>query len=465
MIVGIQSGGIGKVDMSQTGGTTDKSKSKDKASGTFADLMNLAATNPNTTTQTADSATMKNDVDAVKQADTTVSGEKKQSDLNKYTRSDAKTETTRTTGAEKAKRNEAPQEAEGDDLKAELLSNKLKKLLNVDDETLQNLLQGLTMQDLLDPAVMKDFILQINDATSVDLLIDESLNNLMQQAMQLLDEVLNVVDETVISTEVPVEELLPEESSSAQTEPQETVVDAEKPQTVEAKTETVAQTTPEEDVTRTDGKSVETQTVDTEVQVTVQTEDAGDSDASADMMKQNAEGVISNLNQAMAQATGEEIAATPFDTSVTQTDIVRQVVDEIRVNLSKDVTSMTLQLNPEQLGKVQIHVSTKNGVMQAQIIAETEAAKAAVESGLAVLKEAFENQDLKVDAIEVMVGTPDYFMEESGAEAQMEQKEQKSGNSTGPVNFTGNSDDDIIEDVSLETEMMKAQGNQVNYMA
>ena len=195
--------------------------------------------------------------------------------------------------------------------------------------------------------------------------------------------------------------------------------------------------------------------------MTVQTEDAGDSDASADMMKQNAEGVISNLNQAMAQATGEEIAATPFDTSVTQTDIVRQVVDEIRVNF----TSMTLQLNPEQLGKVQIHVSTKNGVMQAQIIAETEAAKAAVESGLAVLKEAFENQDLKVDAIEVMVGTPDYFMEESGAEAQMEQKEQKSGNSTGPVNFTGNSDDDIIEDVSLETEMMKAQGNQVNYMA
>ena len=46
MIVGIQSGGIGKVDMSQTGGTTDKSKSKDKASGTFEDLMNLAATNP-----------------------------------------------------------------------------------------------------------------------------------------------------------------------------------------------------------------------------------------------------------------------------------------------------------------------------------------------------------------------------------------------------------------------------------
>lgn len=465
MIAGIQSGGIGNVDMSQTGGTTDKSKSKDKASGTFADLMNLATTNPNTTAQTANSATTKNDVDAVKQADTTVSGEKKQTDLNKYTRSDAKTETTRT-GAEKAKQNEAPQETESDDLKAELLSNKLKKLLNVDDETLQNLLQtaGLTMQDLLDPATMKDFILRINDATSVDLLIDESLNNLMQQAMQLLDEVLQVSDDTMLAGELSVDELLPEEPVTAQTEKPETAVDAEKPQAVEANAEVVAQTT-QEDVSWTDGKSAETQTVDTEVQVTVQTEDAGDLDASADLMKQNAEGVISNLNQALAQVTGEEIAATPFDTSVTQTDIVRQVVDEIKLNLSKDVTSMTLQLNPEQLGKVQIHVSTKNGVMQAQIIAETEAVKAAVESGLAVLKEAFENQDLKVDAIEVMVGTPDYFTEESDAEAQMEQNEQKSGNSTGTVNFTGNSDDDISEDASLETEMMKAQGNQVNYMA
>ena len=47
----------------------------------------------------------------------------------------------------------------------------------------------------------------------------------------------------------------------------------------------------------------------------------------------------------------------------------------------------------------------------------------------------------------------------------MEQKEHKSGNLTGAVNYAGGSDDDINENASLETEMMKAQGNQVNYMA
>ncbi|MBU5476221.1 flagellar hook-length control protein FliK [Eubacterium sp. MSJ-21] len=478
MIVGIQSSGIGKIDITQTGGITDKSKSKDKASGTFADLMNLAVTKPDTTAQTADSEMTKNDVDAVKQADTTVSGEKKKTNLNKYEKTDAKTETTHT-DAEKTKQNEAAQETESDDIKVKLLSGKLKKLLNVDDETLQNLLQtaGLMMKDLLDPAVMKDFILQINDATSVDLLINESLDTLMQQAMQLLDEIPDTTDMTVVSSENPVEKLFPEETKSVQPEEQESVMDAEKPQMVEAKTEILSQAEPEKQEIKmastvikeqTGQKNVdntEVQMIETEVQVTVQTEDAGDSDASADLMKQNAENVISNLNQAMSQITGDEIATTPFDTSVTQTDIVRQVVDEIRLNLSKDVTSMTLQLNPEQLGKVQIHVSTKNGVMQAQIIAENEAAKAAVESGLTVLKEAFENQDLKVEAIEVMVGTPDYFTEESDAQAQMEQKEQKSGKSAGSVNFSSGSDDEINEDMSLKSEMMKAQGNQVNYMA
>ena len=108
MIVGIQSNGIGKIDITQAGGIPDKSKSKDKASGTFADLMNLAVTKPDTTAQTADSETAKNDVDVVKQTDAMISGEKKKANPNKYEKTDAKTETTHT-GAEKTKQNEAPQ--------------------------------------------------------------------------------------------------------------------------------------------------------------------------------------------------------------------------------------------------------------------------------------------------------------------------------------------------------------------
>lgn len=467
MIVGIQSGGIGNVDMSKTSGAADKAKSKDKASGTFADLMNLASTNPSTTTQTANVAATKSDVDAVKRADAAVSDTKKTTDLNKYDRQDAKNVSAKA-NVRKTDQKEIPQETDGTELKAELLSNKLKKLLNVDDETLQNLLQtaGISMQDLLDPAVMQDFILQVNDATSVDLLIDESLNTLMQQAMQLLDEVLTGAGEALNPAELPVDEALPEDTVSGLTETKEPAADTENTQTVEVKTKTVTQTTSEDGVTQ--AKSADAQTADTRVQVTVQTEDAGDSDASADMMKQNAEDVISNLNQALTQVTAGDVMTESYDTTVSQADIVRQVVDEIKLNLSKDVTSMTLQLNPEQLGKVQIHVTTKNGVMQAQIIAETEAAKNAVESGLSLLKEAFDNQDLKVDAIEVMVGTQDYFANGEAGEAQAradaEAGRENRRNGAPGINLQDDSDDEISEDQKLESEMMRAQGNQVSYM-
>lgn len=465
MIVSIQSGGIGKVDMSQTGNAADKLKSKDKASGMFADLMNLASANPDTITKAADDTLTKKDANVVKRADTNVSDGKKQTDLNKYTKTDVKSETTHVSG-EKTNQSETPQETDEIDLKAHLLSVKLKKLLNVDDETLENLLQttGVLIQDLLDPTAMQDFILQVNDATSVDLLIDESLNNLVQQALQLLNDVLTESTGTGNTEVYPDEMVFQGDTASAQTEEQP-AAGTEKMQMVETEAEPAAHITPENKTVQTDAKGSGIETDNAEVQITVQTENAGDTDASADWMKQNAEDVISNLNQAMTQAaTGPALTET-YDTVVSQTDIVRQVVDEIKLNLSKDVTSMTLQLNPEQLGKVQIHVTTKNGVMQAQIIAETEAARNAVESGLSLLKEAFDNRDLKVDAIEVMVGTQDYFENgEAQTQADAESGRENQRKRVTGINLQADSDDEISENQKLESEMMKAQGNQVSYM-
>ena len=184
-----------------------------------------------------------------------------------------------------------------------------------------------------------------------------------------------------------------------------------------------------------------------------------------EQMNQNTDTILANLNQAVTQAIGNDAAeVNGFSDQITQADILRQVVDEIKLTMSRDINSLSVQLNPEQLGKVQIHVATKNGVMQAQIIAENEAAKNAVEAGISVLREAFENQDLKVDAIEVMVGTRDFFAENE-QNAQDDSQREKTGNQVGGINLNEVSDDEISESEQLEAEMMKAQGNRVNYTA
>ena len=56
----------------------------------------------------------------------------------------------------------------------------------------------------------------------------------------------------------------------------------------------------------------------------------------------------------------------------------------------KKLTSMEIALNPASLGSVNLHVSSKGGVISAQLYAQDEAVRAALESQVAALKESLE---------------------------------------------------------------------------
>lgn len=115
----------------------------------------------------------------------------------------------------------------------------------------------------------------------------------------------------------------------------------------------------------------------------------------------------SDLNTFVAQlqqASMERNAET-FDTSIEMTTIVDQIVEQIKVKIGEHTTSMELTLTPEHLGKVNLTIVSKDGVMTAQFVAETEMAKKALESQMQLLKQNFEQQGLKVNEVEVMVSS------------------------------------------------------------
>ena len=145
-----------------------------------------------------------------------------------------------------------------------------------------------------------------------------------------------------------------------------------------------------------------------------------------------------------------------------QVDIVTQIVEQIRVNINQDNTSLEMQLYPEHLGRIQIHVVSKDGVMTARIAAETEAAKQAIEAGLNNLKESLNNQNLKVDAIEVMVSTTGF----ADSDERREQYQQEANNNRR--NGRGFGFDDTEEDEEIEAadvQKMQAEGSSVSYRA
>ena len=86
-------------------------------------------------------------------------------------------------------------------------------------------------------------------------------------------------------------------------------------------------------------------------------------------------------------------------------DIVRQVVEQTQVQVKQGVTSLEMQLYPEHLGKVLVQVVSHDGSITAQITAESESAKVALESQLTLLKENLNDQGVKVENVEVTIAS------------------------------------------------------------
>lgn len=149
------------------------------------------------------------------------------------------------------------------------------------------------------------------------------------------------------------------------------------------------------------------------------------------------------------------------DIPVSGREIIDQIVEMVKVKMNQDTTSLEMQLYPEHLGKIQIHVVSKDGVMTARIVAETEAAKQAVEGGLTSLKESLEQQNLKVDAIEVMVSTTGF---ESGEKEQNSYAQQKKSRSGRKLDLSELQEDEAVKEAA-ELEKMKYTGSSVSYTA
>ncbi|MCI7771644.1 MAG: flagellar hook-length control protein FliK, partial [Eubacterium sp.] len=112
---------------------------------------------------------------------------------------------------------------------------------------------------------------------------------------------------------------------------------------------------------------------------------------------------------------------------VSETDIVNQVIDQVKLTAGRELTSIEVMLNPERLGSVHGTVSAKNGILSAQIAAQNEQVKAALENQMTALKEQFNNQGVKVEAVEITVQSHGFESEQNleGNNSNQAQQEKK----------------------------------------
>lgn len=173
---------------------------------------------------------------------------------------------------------------------------------------------------------------------------------------------------------------------------------------------------------------------------------------------------------------------TSYSTVVTETEVqtvvktqqadfdgvVRQIVEQIKVQIKPDVTSMELQLNPENLGKVNLQVTSKEGAVTAQLFVQNETVKAMIESQLMVLREALNEQGVKVEAVEVTVETGQFgrSLEQHSEQQKQEAEKQAKLYQHRAINLLAGIEEESMDaEELLRAHIMRESGNSVDMNA
>ncbi len=145
-------------------------------------------------------------------------------------------------------------------------------------------------------------------------------------------------------------------------------------------------------------------------------------------------------------------------------EIANQIIQRIRVTIQPEQASMEMQLNPEHLGRVNLSVQSKNGVMTAQFVVQNEISREAIESQLHTLRETLNQQGLKVEAIEVSIATNSF--EQGNNDNFGEQAEAKPDRSNHRISLEDAMNmTEEPEDTVTGQDLSGVRGSQIDYTA
>ena len=325
---------------------------------------------------------------------------------------------------------------------------------------------GLTFADLLIPQNVSKLIAQISDVEPAMIITDSQLSEHLTDIVNAIAELTN---EVAVENAIPVEDVesafrdmlnkdtsLGQENSTQDTIKTVTVItDAEtgKEMTITMEGDRVTQTTTE---------TVKAPKANENSFNEENFNEAGKGNEQNSQPEAFATNILNNLSESIQNSTTIQSDFSQIY-SVNQADVINQLVDSIRVNVTADTSTMELQLTPESLGKINLTVVAKEGNITASITAQNDTVKAIIESQIIQLKEALNNQGLKVTEVEVTVAGQafDQNFEGNGDNTQ-------NGQTNNHRRFR--EIDDLATDVSemedsIIKEMMEQEGNSVNFRA
>lgn len=377
----------------------------------------------------------------------------------------------------------------------------LKDELGVSDEQVEDAMSilGLQWMDLLNPASLSQLVTQLTETEDAcSLLMSEEFTNIMQntdELVQSLSETLGISKDEWVALQNQLAELTADFNETVdmadggvqEIAPQTDATITSQDTTVMAATVQMTHTTEE---TQNVQPEEETEDAAPVIQVNAsedaQTENNVSENASGEMgepaaqsqktkessVNEHAQNMEFQVRAEQQTVAPEEVNKVASRTTIDVQDIMNQITEFAKVNLSPENSSIEMQLNPENLGKVYLHIAaTKEGNITAELAVSSETVKTALEAQIADLRTSLNQQGIKVDAVEVAIASHEFErnleQNASGEEQQGSQREE-SGRTAGRRLFRGELDELsglMNEEEALAAQIMKDHGNTMDVTA
>lgn len=365
----------------------------------------------------------------------------------------------------------------------------LKEKLGVTDEEITDAMQklGLTVADLIQPNQLTQLTAELTGSENIgELLCNDSFMEIVNEigglSQDLLDD-LGMTSQMFTETVAAASQVVTTpESAGIEQLPEMQVTENVKADKTAANdtSDQMNSVLKEENTVQTASDADEVPIQKQEDNILLQKEVAEETDTKADdgqTGNRNESGNTSNQTAFVSQEHTVDPAAakTPetvpeFSRQLDTLDLIRQVTEFTKVTVREAQTTMEMQLNPEHLGKIYIEVTTKEGNVSAHIMTQNELVKEALEAQMAELKQSMNQAGVKVDAVEVTVGSHE-FEKNLEQNAKQEERQAEEQEKASPKTRRINLDElDELSGVMSEEEALVAQimadhGNSVDYTA
>lgn len=368
---------------------------------------------------------------------------------------------------------------------AEQIVAEIAKQLGMTVEEVMEAMQQMQIapEELLNSGSITDLMIALSGGEGeVNLLTDEALYQAVKEVTQTLESVMAELEEqtgmSAEELEAMIAKAVQQNKNGEMQDADGTVSEIENAQDVKADAKEqlpmVGLQTEEPQESVTDSTLSQNEQMQTGKAKETAANQSESKNSGEKQESEQGNGFLQQLNGQDARVNTEQLVQESGSTAqrADTEQILKQIVDYMKIQVKADMTQMELQLQPASLGHLTISIASKNGMITAQFTAQNEAVKTALESQIVQLRESLNEQGVKVEAVEVTIASHEFErnLEQNQSNAGQRQSENRSGSrrSRSSLNLAGMEETDmeeLDEAQKIAADMMVRNGNSVDFSA